>query len=326
MTKLPDFEGWAVFATVVEERSFAGAARQLGLSVATVSRSIARLEARLGGRLLNRNSRQLAVTQYGRSFVDRATQLFREAAEVEGSARELAANPTGILRVAVPMAYGLRWVAPLVPEFLTAYPDLSLDLHLSDEMVDLVGQGFDAALRIAALPDSSLIARRLCPVKRFIVAAPSYLDRVGRPERPQDLIEQDCLAYALRAKDEVWRLGNGHGGQAAITPRGRLRATNMEAMVPMVLAGLGVAELPEFIAWPYVQSGRLEVLLPEWNQPQAALYFLTPSCGANPAKVQALRDFCIRRFTKPMWTRDQDKVGTVRSSPVDFPADVGRVA
>jgi DNA-binding transcriptional LysR family regulator len=326
MTKLPDFEGWAVFATVVEERSFAGAARQLGLSVATVSRSITRLEARLGGRLLNRNSRQLAVTEYGRSFVDRATQLFREAAEVESAARELAANPSGTLRVAAPMAYGLRWVAPLVPEFLTAYPDLSLDLHLSDEMVDLVGQGFDAALRIAALPDSSLIARRLCPVKRFIVAAPSYLDRVGRPERPQDLIEQDCLAYALRAKDEVWRLGNGNGGQAAITPRGRLRVTNMEAMVPLVLAGLGVAELPEFIAWPYVQSGRLEVLLSEWSQPQGALYFLTPSCGANPAKVQALRDFCIRRFTKPMWTRDQDKVGTVRSSTVDFPAQVGRVA
>ena len=301
MSKLPDFEGLAVFAKVAEERSFAGAARELGMSVATVSRSINRLEKRLGARLLNRNSRRLAMTPFGRSLVDRATRLFREATEAEGSARELAANPSGTIRVAVPMSYGLRWVAPLLPEFLTAYPDVSLDLDLSDERVDLVGQGFDAALRIAPLPDSSLVARRLCRVSRFIVAAPSYVERVGRPEHPLDLRENDCLSYTFRAHDEVWRLKSRKGKQAVVTPKGRLRVTNADAMVPVLLAGLGVAELPEFIACQYLRSGRLEALLPEWHYQEGGLYFVTPNYGTNPAKVQVFREFCVKKFSEPTW-------------------------
>lgn len=299
--KLPDFEAWAVFSKVAEERSFAGAARQLGMSVATVSRCINRLEKRLGGHLLNRNSRQLAVTQFGRPFVERATKLYLDAIATEGSARDLATKPSGTLRVAVPMSYGLRWIVPLIPQFLKAYPDLTLDLDLSDKVVDIVGQGFDAALRIAVLPDSALVARRLCKVSRFIVAAPSYVKRVGRPEHPRDLNENDCLTYTFRAKDEVWRLRSRKGQRAIVTPRGRLRVSNADAMIPLLLAGMGVAEIPEFIAWQYLQSGRLESLLPEWDRPEGSLYFVTPNHGTNPAKIQALREFCIKNFTEPRW-------------------------
>lgn len=302
MSRLPDFEGLVVFAKVAEERSFAGAARELGMSVATVSRCINRLEKRLGARLLNRNSRRLAVTPFGRSLVDRATGLLRDATEAEGSARELAASPSGTIRVAVPMSYGLRWVAPLVPEFLKAYPNVSLDLDLSDEVVDLIGQGFDAALRIAPLPDSTLVARRLCRVSRFIVAAPSYIARVGRPEHPRDLKEIDCLSYTFRAQDETWRLTSRKGSRAVITPKGRLRVTNADAMVPLLLAGMGVAELPEFIACQYLRSGRLEALLPEWHYREGGLYFVTPNYGTNPAKVQVFRDFCVKRFSDPKWS------------------------
>ena len=175
MQKLPDFEGLAMFAKVAEQRSFAAAARAMGVSVATVSRGVTRLEERLGARLFNRTSRQLALTDFRLNLAERATRIYCEAEDVENAARELSSQPRGLVRLAVPMAFGLRWVAPILPCFFRLYPEMAIDLHLSDAVVDLVGEGFDAALRIAVLPDSSLVARKLCPVGRFIVASPAYL-------------------------------------------------------------------------------------------------------------------------------------------------------
>src|SRR3984885_5558142 len=200
MSKLPDFEGIAMFAKVAEERSFAAAALAMGVSVATVSRAVARLEDRLGGRLFNRTSRRLALTDFGRGLADRAGRLFAEAEEIEHAALETARRPRGLVRLAAPMSFGTRWVAPILPAFFRLYPDITVDLHLSDEKVDLIGDGFDAALRIAVLEDSSLVARQLAPVRRFIVAAPSYLERHGRPRHPDDLSAHHCLGYAYRAR------------------------------------------------------------------------------------------------------------------------------
>src|SRR4051812_4739349 len=156
MSKLPDFEALAMVARLSEEGSFAVAARSLGVSVATVSRAVTRLEERLGGRLFNRSSRRLALTDLGRSVAERAARTLSEAEEAEAAGRELASQPRGLVRLAVPMSFGLLRVAPILPEFLRRYPDISLDLHLGDAVVDLVGEGFDAALRIAVLEDSSL--------------------------------------------------------------------------------------------------------------------------------------------------------------------------
>lgn len=163
-------------------------------------------------------------------------------------ARELASQPRGTVRLAVPMSFGLRWVAPLIPDFLQRYPSITVDLHLSDATVDLVGDGFDAALRIAVLEDSSLVARRLCPVARHIVAAPSYLTRYGVPQHPGELAVHHCLGYAYRARGDVWRLRNAGGDMVVVTPSGPLRVTNIDALLPTLLAGLGIAELPDFIA------------------------------------------------------------------------------
>jgi DNA-binding transcriptional LysR family regulator len=299
VSKLPDFEGLAMFAKVVEERSFAGAARTMGVSVATVSRAVTRLEERLGARLLNRTSRQLALTEFGQAVAERAMRVYRDAEQAEDAARELTAKPRGLVRFAVPMSFGLRWIAPILPDFLREYPEISVDLHLSDAVVDLIGEGFDAALRIAVLPDSSLVARRLCPVSRYIVASPSYVERHGEPHHPRDLIGRPCLGYAYRARNDVWRFSNVKGAEEAITPVGPLRVTNVDALIPTILAGLAIAELPDFIAGEYLRNGRMVRLLQDWPFPTGAVYFVTPTARTRPPKVEVLSEFIARKLSEP---------------------------
>ncbi|SFA99222.1 DNA-binding transcriptional regulator, LysR family [Collimonas sp. OK607] len=213
-----------MFAKVAEEGSFAAAAAALGVSVATVSRAVARLEERLGGRLFNRTSRRLSLTDYGHSLAERAGKMFSVAEEAEDFARETSSRPRGLIKLAAPLSFGSRWVAPLLPEFFRLYPDISVDLHLGDAHADLIGEGFDAALRIAIMEDSSLVARLIAPVRRFVVASPAYLSRYGYPRHPQDLGAHQCLSYMSRSKHDVWRFTNRTSGEeCAITPSGMLR-------------------------------------------------------------------------------------------------------
>lgn len=301
MSNLPDFEGLAMFAKVAEERSFAGAARALNVSVATVSRAVARLEERLGARLLNRTSRQLALTEFGATIADSALKVYREAEAAEGAARELSARPRGLIRLSVPMSFGVRWVAPLMPAFFRDYPEVSVDMHLTDATVDLVGQGFDAALRIAVLPDSSLVARKLCGVSPLVVASPDYLQRHGEPQHPSELDAHACLGYAYRARSDVWRFTDRAGHEVAVKPAGPLRVTNSEALMPTVLAGLAIAEFPEFMCADEVRDGRLVPILRDWTLPRGGLYFVTPSARTRPAKIEALSAFFVKHLGAPSW-------------------------
>jgi DNA-binding transcriptional LysR family regulator len=301
MPKLPDFEGLAMFAKVSEEQSYASAARSMGVSVATVSRAISRLEDRFGGRLFNRSSRRLALTDFGRGLADRAARIYAEAEDIEHVALETARRPRGLVKLAVPMSFGIRWVAPNLPDFFRRYPDIAVDLHLSDKKVDVIGEGFDAALRIAVLEDSSLVAKRLATVRRFIVAAPSYLTRYGRPQHPDDLATHHCLGYANRARRDVWRFTSVAGDVATVTPVGPLRVTNVDASLPTLLAGLAIAELPEFMAFDLLRTGQVEALLPEWSMALGGLYFITPTARARSAKVEALSAFLTERLSRPDW-------------------------
>src|SRR5690348_10096937 len=298
MARLPDFEALAIFAKVVELRSFAAAAAELALSKATVSKAVSRLEKRLGTRLFNRTSRRLALTDAGKNLSERAARLLADGEAAENEALAQSVTPRGLVRLAVPMTFGVKSVAPLLPEFLDKYPEVSIDLHLSDATVDLIGEGFDAGLRIASLPDSSLIARRLCAMPRYTVAAPSYLKRYGRPTHPMHLAEHKCFGYAYLSTAGVWHYTNAAGEQASVRPAGPLRVNNGEALLPAVLAGLGIADLPDFIIGQSIARGEVEILLKGWKQAEGAVHLVTPPGGPRPARVEVLAEFLAKKFAK----------------------------
>lgn len=296
---LPDLEGLAIFAKVAELRSFAGVADELGLSKPTISKAVSRLEARLGTRLFNRTSRRLALTDAGRSLLERAVRMVSEAEAAENEARAQSAVPRGLIRLAVPMSFGIREVAPALPDFFAQYPEVSVDLHLSDDVVDLIGDGFDAALRIAALQDSSLLARRLCAVPRVLVAAPSYLKSRGMPNHPRDLQSHVCLGYAYLPVPDVWRFQNKKGEEVSVRPSGPLRANNADALMPALLAGYGLAVQPEFLVRDELAKKTLVAVMADWSLPEIALHLVLPPGGPRPARVEALTEFLRRRFARP---------------------------
>jgi len=294
---LPDLEAWAIFAKVAETGSFAAAADELGLSAATISKALQRLEARIGERLVHRTSRRFSLTETGRVLAVRAAQILAEGEAAEAEAQAKSATPRGRIRLAAPMSFGLRHVAPVLPDFLAAYSEISIDLQLDDRIVDLVAGGIDIAVRIADLPDSSLIARRLCPVRRWVVATPAYFARHGKPARPRDLRDHRCLCYSYLATGETWRFTDAKGNEEAVTVTGPLSATNAEALSFALEAGLGIALQPDFLAWDAIRRKRLVAVLEGWSAPALTINLVTPAGGPRAIRVGLLLDFLAKRFT-----------------------------
>lgn len=305
MKKLPDLEAWAIFAKVAEAGSFARAATGLSLSQATVSKAITRLEARIGTTLFHRSSRRVALTEGGRVALARAMRILEEGEAVEAEAAEQSASLRGLIRVAAPMSFGVARLAPMLPDFMRAHPDVELDVQLDDALVDLVANRFDLALRIAALADSSLRARRLCTVRILLVGAPAYFERHGRPRHPRDLAGHHALKYTYSRGGTTWRFRHSRHGEFAQAMSAQLQANNAEVFAPALRAGLGLALQPEFLVWQDLQSGALETVMDDWQVEPIGLHIVTPP-GRRTARVQALIDHLAGRLVDEPWARDID--------------------
>jgi DNA-binding transcriptional LysR family regulator len=299
---MTDLDAIAVFDRVVERKSFAEAARSLGLTTSAVSKRIARLERALGATLLHRTTRRLSLTEAGAVYHDRIRRVLGELASAEEAVTRLGTEPHGLLRVSAPMSFGHLHLAPLVPEFLAAHPGLRVDLELDDRLVDLIDGGFDVAVRIAALADSSLVARRLAPARRVICGSPDYLARRGVPRHPADLARHDCLRYTLQARGD-WTVRRGRSG-ARVEVSGSLQANNGEVLRAAALAGLGLVFLPTMIVWRDLQAGTLVPVLVPHLPPPTAIHAVYPRSRLLSPKVRAFVDFLAARFgPRPPWDR-----------------------
>ena len=301
---IPDrLNGFVLFATVVEAGSFTAAARDLGLTKSAASKALGRLEARLGARLIDRTTRRLSLTEAGETFYDHCRRILAEADAAEEAVGRLQGSPRGRLRINGPMSFGTAHLAPVLPEFMARHPDLTLDVVFNDRRVDLVEEGFDVAVRIGRLTDSSLIARKLCEERHTLCAAPAYWDQHGRPAHPSDLARHKCLSYAYLSTGEQWRF-DGPGGPVSVHIRGRVRSNNGEVLIAAAIAGEGVALMPSFATWRHISEGRLEIGLPGFEPPPMGVYAVWPPANQPPAKVRAFVDFLAERLgPNPYWNQ-----------------------
>ncbi|MDB5818398.1 MAG: bacterial regulatory helix-turn-helix, lysR family protein [Rhizobacter sp.] len=301
MKKLPDLEAWAIFAKVAETGSFAATATEFGLSQATISKAITRLEGRLKVSLFHRTSRRMSLTESGRSSLERAARILAEGEAVESDVTLQAASPRGLVRLAAPMSFGLGHLAPLLPDFMATYPEVSLEIEFSDELTDLVAHGFDLALRISTLSDSSLLAQRMCTVRILLVGAPSYFAEHGQPTHPAELSAHRTLFYTQSRLGDAWRFEHAKQGSYSVAVVSPLRVNNAEALGPALNAGLGLALQPEFMVWDDLEAGRLQIAMPAWTAPSIALHLVTPPSRARPARVQVLIDYLSQRLRNAPW-------------------------
>jgi DNA-binding transcriptional LysR family regulator len=291
----------AVFAKVAEVKSFTKAAEALGLSKSAVSKHVAGLEERLKARLLQRTTRRLSLTEVGTALFARAQRIVAEVEEAERAVTTLSTEPRGTLRVSAPMSFGIRHLGPLVAEFMARYPELSVEMILNDRMVDIVEDGFDLAIRIAKLPDSSLIARKLCPGRRVVCASPDYWRRHGIPKTPADLKGHNCLMYTYLLNPGELRF-DGPAGPLTIPVAGTLHSNNGDILRSAALAGIGFYFAPTFLVGDDVRLGRLERVLPEYDDTSLSIYAVYPHNRHLSAKVRAFIDFLAERFGgEPPW-------------------------
>lgn len=296
----------AAFAAVVDAGSFSAAARALGLSKSAVSKQVGRLEDRLGVRLLNRTTRRLSLTEAGTTFHAACRRVLDEAESAEQAVSDLAAAPRGLLKLNAPMSFGFLHLGAAIPAFHQRYPQIRVDVTMNDRFVDLVEEGYDVAIRIGALRDSSLIARRLAPSRTVLCASPAYLERRGRPRQPADLAQHDCLLYANCATPREWTV-NGPGGRQTVAVDGPLIANNGDLLSGAALAGMGIARLPTFIVGSHLRSGRLELVLPDHPVPEEGIHAVYPHGRNLSAKVRVFVDFLAERFgPEPYWDAGLD--------------------
>ena len=289
---LPDYEGWACFAAVADSGSFTAAATALGMSKASVSKAVTRLETALGIALLHRSSRVVTVSTAGAGLLGEAQAMVAAATAATEAARGDRADLAGPIRLAAPMSFGIKVLGPPLAAFLAEHPAVEIDVMLSDARHDLVAEGIDLGLRIGSMEDSSLLARTIAPVAASMLASPAYLDRHGTPRHPLDLSGHRLIGYGHRDRTAPLRF-HRDGEDATVIPTGPMFANNGDIMIPLLVAGGGIAALPDFIAADALASGDLVRILSDWSLPQAYLHLLSPPSRLRPARVRALSDHLV---------------------------------
>lgn len=291
------------FVKVVAASSYSEAARRLGLTRSAVSKAVTELEVGLGARLLDRTTRRVSPTEAGSTYYERCLSILSEIEETEAEISRLHDEPKGLLRVNGPMSFGTLYLGAAVADFMTAYPDLRVELTLTDEFIDPLAEGVDVTIRIGVLGDSSLVARRIAPARRVLVASPAYLSEQGAPERPEDLINHRCLGYGPRTVAPRWQLTRA-GEPISAPVNCCLFSNNGEALRAAALRGLGVALMPTFIAGPDLCAGRLCVVLADNAPPDLGIHALYAPNRFVAAKTRAFIDFLVARFgSRPEWDR-----------------------
>jgi DNA-binding transcriptional LysR family regulator len=287
---------------VVESGGLNRAAARLGVSKSILSRRITRLEADLGTRLLSRSTRGISPTEAGLEFKARCDRILADLEEAREAITQQGQSVRGRLRLSAPMALGVRHLAPVLTDLACAHPALELDVSYTDRVVDLIDERYDAAIRIGALRDSSLVARRIAPVHAVVVASPDYLSRHGRPNTPQDLTAHECLIYTGTRLPE-WHFQSGKRS-TSIRPQGRLRSDSGEAILQWAIAGLGIADAPSFLVSDAIESGALEPLLLEYPRPEYGIHVVRPPGAHVPGRVRVLIDTLVDHFGgTPTWDR-----------------------
>ncbi len=292
-----------VFCAVVDNGSFAAAAGKLQLSRAMVTKHVMHLENHLNIRLLNRTTRRLSLTEAGASYYDRCTQILTELEDAEAQARQASAEPRGTLRINAPYSFATAHIAPFLPEFLASHPDLKLDITLNDRFVDLVEEGFDVAIRVAAaLPESSLVARKLAPCRMVVCGTPEYFQKHGEPGTPADLERHNCLSYSVSAAQGHWVFTSADGRRHSVKASGNVRANSGDTLRAATLSGIGVMLLPTFVVGQELSDGRLRAVLTDYQTQEWGVYAVYPSRRHLSAKVRAFVEFLAQKYgPKPYW-------------------------
>lgn len=295
MDRLTEMEA---FATVVDQGGFTDAAKKMGISKSAVSKHISSLEARLGARLLNRTTRRVSPTEIGLAYYDRARRVLSDAGEADALVASMQSAPAGLLRLSVATDFGVNHLSPILGDFLQQFPDITVNMVLNNRYVELISEGFDMAIRMGDLEDSSLRARKLTETQMRMIAAPSYFEKHGRPTRLDDLNSHKLLHYSNQASGNAWKITAPSGEERQIRNAGWLSVNDGQSLLNACIAGLGIAYLPSFLYANAMEQGQVVDVMPDLPIERTGIYAVYPPGRFTQPKVRAFIDFLVAHFNE----------------------------
>jgi DNA-binding transcriptional LysR family regulator len=294
MDRLTEMEA---FATVVDQGGFTDAAKKMGISKSAVSKHVSSLEARLGARLLNRTTRRVSPTEIGLAYYDRARRVLNDAGEADALVTSMQSAPSGLLRISVATDFGVNHLSPVLGEFLQEYPEITVNMVLNNRYVELISEGFDLAIRMGELEDSTLKARKLCETNRRMIASPAYFSKFGRPQKIDDLNDHKLLHYSNNSSGNVWKLTAPSGEKRQVRTAGWLTVNDGQSLLNAAIAGLGIAYLPSFLYAEAMGAGLVQEAIPDLPVETQGIYAVYPPGRFTQPKVRAFIDFLVHAFT-----------------------------